>query len=398
MNILAINVGSSNVKFATFVDGRHESETSGMAAPRGTSGEIDITLRCGGEVQKTTIAAVENLAAATIRFLSEPQSLISQQIKSVDAVGQRVVHGGTRFTTSVRIDASVKAETARLSELAPLHNPLALNSIEAIETHMPGVPQVAVFDTAYFAQLPANANIYALPYEWYSKFGIRRFGFHGISHSYCAQRAAEILAPTGKPLRIVTCHLGSGCSISAIKNGLPVATSMGFTPLDGIVMGTRSGSIDPGIILYLQRHKNITIAEIGDALNHRSGLRGISGVSADYREVERASSQGNPRARLALEIFANSVRNAIGASAVALGGMDALVFTGGIGEHATTLRNTVCEALQCLGVTLDLTKNAAIEGDSNISAAGSAVKVLVIETREELMIARETARVIALPE
>ena len=397
MNILAINAGSSSVKFATFAAGSSAPDAFGAASADPHSAQIQIKFHHGADLHAITAGtkdAAESLPTAVIRALAESRCVFTDRIKSIDAIGQRVVHGGTRFSKSIRVDAAVKAEIARLVELAPLHNSLAVDAIAAVEKSFPGVPQVAVFDTAFFATLPPAAHVYALPYEWYETMGIRRFGFHGLSHSYCAGHAAKMLGRKQEELRLVICHLGSGCSASAIKNGAPLATTMGFTPLEGIVMGTRPGNIDPGIIPYLQRHKNLSFEQIDDILNHRSGIFGISGVSSDYREVEHAAAQGNQRAQLALDIFANSIRATIGAFAVTLGGLDALVFTGGIGEHSAPLRARVCEGLQCLGIALDSPKNSAVAGDADISAAASTVKTIVMETREELVIAQETERTV----
>jgi acetate kinase len=310
----------------------------------------------------------------------------------VSVVGHRVVHGGTTYTDSVRVDASVRAELARLAELAPLHNPPALEALAAAEAALPGVAQVAVFDTAFFATLAPAQHVYPLPYSWTADWGVRRFGFHGISHAYCAGRAAELL---GQPApRLVICHLGNGCSATATRAGIAVDTTLGFTPLDGLMMGTRAGAVDPGILVHVQRHHGVTVDTLDRVLNHEAGLLGVSGVSSDFRRVEEAARAGDARASLALAIYAARVRSAIGALAVTLGGVDALVFTAGVGENAAELRAATCAGLECLGLRLDRTKNAACRADADIAEDTSAGRILVLHTQEELRIAGEARRVV----
>ncbi len=258
------------------------------------------------------------------------------------------------------------------------------------------MPQVAVFDTSFFANLPRSAAIYPTPWEWHEKFSIRRYGFHGISHAYCAGRAAEILGRDPADLRLVVCHLGNGCSASAIRGGVAIDTTMGFTPLAGLMMGTRSGDVDPGILTYLMEEHGLTADKIEDALNHASGLLGVSGVSADYRKVEEAANSGHDRARLALEIYAARIRSAIGAFAATLGGLDAVVFAAGVGENSATLRASVCDGLDFLGLRLDPARNAARPRDLDIAEDDSPARILVIHTREDLMIAREVRRLVAM--
>jgi len=314
----------------------------------------------------------------------------------IKAVGHRVVHGGTEFQDATRIDAKVKATIARLAELAPLHNPPALEAIKGAEIALPNVPQVAVFDTAFFARLPPRAHVFALPYEWYEKWGVRRFGFHGISNAYCVGRAAEMLGRSQAGLRLVICHLGGGCSATAVRGGNPLMTTMGFTPLAGLMMGTRSGSVDPGVLIHVQRRCGLTVDDLDEALNHRSGLAGLSGISADMAAVEAAASQGNKRAQLAFDIFADTVRSTIGALAVTLGGVDALVFTDRVGEGSPALRAAACGGLECVGLRLDAQRNAACRPDADVATTDSPGRILVIHTLEELMIARETRRVLNL--
>jgi acetate kinase len=309
------------------------------------------------------------------------------------AVGHRIVHGGT-FTMPVRITPEVRARIAELAELAPLHNPPGLETLAAAETLLPGVPQVAVFDTAFHATMPAAASTYPLPEQWL-QWGIRRFGFHGLSHSYSMRRAAEMLARPADQLRLAICHLGHGCSATAVQDGRSVDTTMGFTPLDGLMMATRSGSIDPGIVTYVMQHRGLTAKDVDDALNHRAGLLGVSGVSSDMREVLEAAHGGSEPARLAVDVYVHHVRQTIGAFFATLGGLDVLVFTAGVGENSAEIRQAACRNLEHLGIELDAAANERCRPDADIACAGSRVRVLVIAAREDLEMLSETVRVIA---
>jgi acetate kinase len=310
------------------------------------------------------------------------------------AVGHRVVHGGMRFTESVGIDDRVRAEIAALAPLAPLHNPAALAVIDVIEDALPGVPQIAAFDTAFHHTLSPAAYLYPVPYEWHERWGIRRFGFHGLSHAYCAERAAEILHRPFAELRIVNCHLGSGCSLAAIAGGRSIATTMGFTPLDGLMMATRPGSLDPGILTYLLGQGFVTADDLDDALQRQSGLRGISGISDDIRAILAARAAGHARARLAFDLFIARLRAEIAAMAAALGGLDALVFTAGIGGGSPEVRAAACAGLRWMGIALDGDRNEAAP-DVDVAADDSRARILVIRTQEALMAARDTARLIS---
>ena len=390
MSILVINAGSTSLKFGLFDAEARESLVSGSIDwADGNRQGARFLLRRGSHEERSMVAVADDSAAAAcaVRALTAEGDIIT-------AVGHRVVHGGTEFRNSTLIDDKVEATISGLATLAPLHNPPALAAIRAVRGVLPRVPQVAVFDTAFFARLPARTYMYAQPYEWYEKFGVRRSGFHGISNSYCAGRAVELLGRDPSKLRLVTCHLGGGCSATAVRGGEPVTTTMGFTPLDGLMMGTRSGSVDPGMLIYLLRHCGLTVDDLDDALTHRSGLFGVSGVSSDLAQIEAAASQGNQRAQLAFEIFADRVRSAIGALAVTMGGLDALVFTDRIGENSPAMRAAVCDGLECLQVRLDSQRNATCRPDSDIATDASAARILVIHTREELMIAREARRVL----
>jgi acetate kinase len=312
----------------------------------------------------------------------------------IAAVGHRVVHGGSVYTSSVRVTPEVKRTLAGITELAPLHNPVNLEGIEAAQKAWPEVPHVAVFDTAFHATLPEAARTYAVPRQWTDEWGLRRYGFHGLSHAYCSDRAAKMLGRTA-PLRVIVCHLGAGCSASAVRDGVCVDTSMGFTPLDGLVMATRSGAVDPSILIHVLRHKGLTADDLERVLNSESGLLGVSELSGDMRQVRAAARDGHARARLALEVYAHRLRQTIGAFTATLGGVDALVFTAGVGEHDAEMRGDACRGLECLGMELDAAANAGCRPDADVAAAGSHGRILVIATREDLTIVRETLRVLA---
>ncbi|NJK72934.1 MAG: acetate kinase [Richelia sp. CSU_2_1] len=309
-------------------------------------------------------------------------------LNAIDIVGHRVVHGGQDYQQSTLISPDVKETIARLSLFAPIHNPINLEGIEIVENILPNVPQIAVFDTAFHSQLTPAAFVYPGPYKWLEN-GIRRYGFHGISHQYCARRAAEILGRDLPDLRLITCHLGNGCSLAAIRDGWSIDTTMGFTPLEGLMMGSRSGSIDPGILLHLLKQSDLTAEKLDDMLNRNSGLKGISGVSGDMRQIGEAITQGNQRAQLALDIYIHRLRAGIGAMLASLGGLDALIFTAGVGENSAVVRSAVCEAFGFMGLKLDGEKNQHSPVDEDIAAIDSAVRVLVIHTQEDWEIARE---------
>jgi acetate kinase len=388
LSIVVFNAGSSSLKFGLY-DSSAAPLARGSLDWAGSSGEAELVFALAAGSSTTTRPRVRGYREAVTHALAT----LRDAAGTITAIGQRVVHGGARFSAPTRIDAEVKAEISRLAELAPLHNPAALESIDAAEAALPGVPQVAVFDTSFYSTLSAAHHVYPLPYEWFEQWGIRRFGFHGISHSYCVARASELLAPS-EPLNIITCHLGNGCSATACRRGTAVATTMGFTPMDGLMMGTRPGSVDPGILTHVQKQRGLTAVALEDVLNHGSGLKGVSGISSDYREVEKAATAGNERASLALEMYAGRVREAVGALAVTLGRVDALVFTAGVGEHSATLRAAVSSGLQCLGLRLDAHKNLACTADADVATDDSAGRILVIRTEEELTIAREVSKVL----
>ena len=312
---------------------------------------------------------------------------VLSQASDVDIVGHRVVHGGTEFEKSTLVTPEVKMSISRMSILAPLHNPANLEGIEVVERLFPNIPQVAVFDTAFHRHMPLEAMVYPGPYDWYEQ-QIYRYGFHGISHQYCSRRAAQMLGKDLDSLRLITCHLGNGCSLAAIQHGHSIETTMGFTPLEGLMMGSRSGSIDPGIILYLLQQKKVTVEQLDETLNKASGLKGISG-SGDMRQILRDIKEDKPRAKLAFDMFVHRLRYYIGAMLATLGGLDALVFSGGIGENAAEVRSAVCESFAFLGLKLDEQKNVQSPADQLISAADSAIPTLIIHTQEDWAIARE---------
>jgi acetate kinase len=309
-------------------------------------------------------------------------------LSGIDVVGHRVVHGGPHFEEPVLVTPEVKSAIAQASAFAPLHNQAALEGMEMIDKLLGPLPQVAVFDTGYHRRMPLAAAVYPGPYEWFES-GIRRYGFHGINHQYCAARAARLLRRDLKSLRLVTCHLGNGCSLAAVSSGISVDTTMGFTPLEGLMMGTRSGSVDPGILTYLMRQGKLQGEEIDAVLNHKSGLLGISALSGDMREILVARNKGHSRAKLAFDIYVHRLQAGVGAMVAVLGGIDALVFTAGIGENSPDIRAAACMQLGFLGLTLDLAANANVSSDADIATADSRVRILVIRAQEDWAIARE---------
>ncbi|MEG3879145.1 acetate kinase [Microcoleus sp. herbarium7] len=397
MKILVLNAGSSSQKSCVY-------ELNGVLPDRPLQplweAQIDWTHHPGTAELKVKTAkgdrieeelASESRQAAISRMLEtlrQGKTQIINDLNEIDIVGHRVVHGGQDYQQSTLISPDVKGAIARLAVFAPVHNPVNLEGIEIIENILPNVPQIAVFDTAFHAQLPPAAFVYPGPYEWLEN-GIRRYGFHGISHQYCARKAAEILNRDLTSLRLISCHLGNGCSLAAIRGGVSVDTTMGFTPLEGLMMGSRSGSIDPGIIIHLLKESDLTSEKLDDILNRNSGLKGISGVSGDMRQVVEAIGQGNQRAQLALDIYIHRLRAGIGAMLASLGGLDALIFTAGVGENSAVVRSAVCEAFGFIGLKLDEEKNQQSPVDEDIAAADSAARVLVIHTQEDWEIARE---------
>jgi acetate kinase len=398
MNVLVLNSGSSSQKSALY----QIVETLPAEAPEPAwKAEIEWSknsakLRIGtsrGTSREESISSTDRRSAIEhmLQTLWDGRNGVLQSAASIDVVGHRIVHGGHKLDEATIVTPEVKRVIAGLAAFAPLHNRAELEGIEMIERLIGAVQQVAVFDTGFHRTLPSTACTYPGPYEWLDR-GIRRYGFHGINHQYCAQRAAQLLGRDLESLKIVSCHLGNGCSLAAIAAGRSVDTTMGFTPLDGLMMGTRSGSVDPGILTYLMREDSLTGAQLDEMLNKRSGLLGISGVSSDMREILVAIRQGNARAKLAFDMFVHRLRQSIAAMATPLQGLNVLLFTAGIGEHAPEIRSATCEGLAFLGIKLDAQKNLALSGDQEISTADSDVKVLVIRAQEDWAIAKACAR------
>ena len=392
MKVLVCNAGSSTLKFSLFEADDERLLVDGLID--WTTKPAHLRLRRAGEDEVRAKLAVERYADAIARVLEELQTGAPAPLRALDdlqGIGHRVVHGGDRYSAAVRITPNVKRTIGELAEIAPLHNPPSLECIEAFEKAAPKVAQVAAFDTAFHATMLPAARTYPVPRTWTREWGIRRYGFHGLSHSYCAGRAAEMIGR--KDLRLIIAHLGNGASISAVRDGLCVDTSMGFTPLEGLMMGTRSGSVDPGLLIYLLRHKGLDAERLDRALNHESGLLGVSGISADMRQVLAALAH-NPDARLAIDIYVHRIRQTIGAMAATLGGVDGLVFTAGVGENSPDIRERICENLDFLGLTLDRDTNRGCRPDVDIAVRNSPARILIIATREDIVIVRETRRLL----
>lgn len=391
MKIMSVNAGSSSLKFSLFDMKDEQLIASGYFERVGIEGSF-YTIKYNGEKIKEEIDMPNHTVAVEI-LLNRLLSLnIIESLDEIDGVGHRTVNGGERYSKSVLITDKVIEDLTELKELAPLHNPAGVLGIEAVKSALPNVPMVAVFDTAFHQTLSEEKYLYPVPYEWYKEHGVRKYGFHGTSHRYVALEASKILGR--KDLKTIICHLGSGASISAVKDLKSVDTSMGFTPLTGVVMGTRSGDVDPSIIPYIMEKEGMNASEVVNALNKKSGLLGISGISNDCRDVENAIQEGNERARLALDMFVNSVVDYVAKYYVELGGIDCLCFTAGIGENAPLVREMIVNKLACLGATLDVEANASRGKTVKISTKDSKFDIYVIPTNEELMIAKDTVELI----
>ena len=391
MHILVCNTGSSSLKFSLF-----EAEGEQLLAEGGidwSTTPTRLVVRCTGQPEVREELTLQHLRMplpvswTPCRLAPQPPCRHLATCKPSATASCTAVSG----TPAVRITPEVKQAIGALAELAPLHNPASLDGINAVEQVLPGVPQVAVFDTAFHATLSEAARTYPVPQQWRREWGVRRYGFHGLSHAYCATRAAEMLGR--QDVRLIIAHLGNGASVSAVRHGICVDTSMGFTPLEGLMMGTRSGSIDPGILVYLLRQKGLDADQLDHALNYASGLLGVSGVSSDMRQVLAAVPQ-QADARLAVDVYVHRIRQTVGAMAATLGGVDALVFTAGVGEHAAAIRARVCENLGYLGLALDRTANDVCQPDADVALPASTGRILVIATREDVTIVRETRRVL----
>lgn len=390
-NILAINAGSSSLKFQ-LLDMPNEVVISKGLVERIGLDDATFSIEASGNKTKEIMHIPDHFTAVTILLERLISSGIIMDLSEIDGIGHRVVHGGERFSDSVLITDEVVEAIQQLSELAPLHNPAHVVGIRAFQDALPDVQQVAVFDTAFHQTMPQESYLYSLPYEYYEKYGIRKYGFHGTSHKFVSQRAAEILGRPIKELRLISCHLGNGSSITAIEGGKSIDTSMGFTPLAGVTMGTRSGNIDPALIPYIMDKTGMTVEEVIQMLNKKSGLLGITGFSSDLRDIHSEAENGNERASLALNIFASRIHKYIGLYASEMGGVDAIIFTAGIGENSELIRGLILKGLEFMGVYWDPDLNKVHGQEAYLNYPHSPVKVLVIPTNEEVMIARDTMR------
>lgn len=397
MNILVINCGSSSLKYQLMDMNNQSSLVKGLVERIGLPGAVLTHSPADGE-KEAVVAELANHTQAiklVLDTITHPSYGVVSSLKEIDAIGHRVLHGGEKVTGSVVVNEEVKLAITECIELGPLHNPANLAGIIACEQMMPGTPQVAVFDTAFHQTIPTEAYIYGIPYEFYEKYKIRRYGFHGTSHKYVSQRAAEVLKKKPEKLKLISCHLGNGSSITAIKNGKSVETSMGFTPLEGLMMGTRSGDLDPAIVTYLMNKENWSGEQVTNFLNKKCGVLGISGVSSDFRDLQKAAEEGNERAQLALDVFVHDVKKYIGAFAAILNGADGIIFTAGLGENSAQIRESICDSLGYLGVSIADKKNEAARGkEIDISNRNAKCRVLVIPTNEELMIALHTEEIV----
>lgn len=392
MNVLVINCGSSSLKYQLINMNDESVLAKGLVERIGIEGSV-LKHEKAGQSKVVIEEVMQNHKDAinlVLKALVDPVHGAVKSLDEVDAVGHRVVHGGEKFANSVLINDEVINAMKDCIELAPLHNPPNIIGIEACQELLPNVPMVGVFDTAFHQTMPAESYIYPLPYELYEEMGIRRYGFHGTSHKYVSERVAALTGKSLEGTKIVTCHLGNGASLTAIKDGKSFDTSMGMTPLEGLVMGTRCGDIDPAIVTFLMNNKKMTAEQVDNLMNKKSGVLGISGVSSDFRDIEAAAEQGNMRAQLALDKFDYTVRKYIGSYAAAMGGIDVLVFTAGLGENSASNRCNICKGLEFLGIEIDDCKNNTRGKEVEISKEGSKVKVFVIPTNEEVMIARDT--------
>ena len=404
MKILVLNCGSSSIKYALYNMGDKSVMTSGGAERVGLEGSFVKVKLPNGEKKQIMHDIPEHTEGVKFIFslLTDPEIGVIKDLSEIDAVGHRMVHGGEKFNKSVILTDEVLKAFEECSDLAPLHNPANLKGVNAVKELMPGLPQVGVFDTAFHQTMPPKAYLYGVPYKYYENLHVRRYGFHGTSHRYVSKRAAEFLGKKAEDMRIITCHLGNGSSMCAVDHGKCVDTSMGITPLEGVIMGTRSGSMDPAVLQFIMNNAkdengNPEIKDIDDmlnVLNKKSGLLGISGISSDMRDVDTAADNGDKRAQIARDMLIYGIRKYIGSYAAAMGGVDAIVFTAGIGENGVELREAVMQGFEYMGAKLDPEKNKVRGEERDISAADSKVKVLVIPTNEEIVIARDTLELV----
>lgn len=395
MNVLVINCGSSSLKYQLIDSVTEDVLAKGLCERIKIDGKLKHT-PTGRETVEIDSPMPDHTAAVelVLKMLTDPVHGVISSLDEIGAVGHRIVHGGEKFASSTLITDEVIQAITACNDLAPLHNPANLIGIDSCRKLMPEVPMVAVFDTAFHQTMPEKAYLYGIPYEYYETYKIRKYGFHGTSHSFVSKHTAELLGKQPEQLKTIVCHLGNGASICAVKYGQSVDTSMGLTPLDGLVMGTRSGTIDPAVVEFLAQKEQKTISEVLDILNKKSGVFGVSGVSSDFRDLEQAIQEGNERAAIAMEVFCYRVAQYVGSYTAVMNGVDAIAFTAGVGENNSTVRKKVCEYLGYLGVVLDDTKNQIRGEDTIISASDSKVAVLVVPTNEELAIARETVALV----
>ena len=393
MKILVLNCGSSSIKYALYNMDDKSVMTSGGAERVGLDGAFVKVKLPNGEKKTVMHDIPEHTEGVKFIFslLTDPEIGVIKDLNEIDAVGHRMVHGGEKFNKSVVLTDEVLKTFEECIDLAPLHNPANLKGVKAVSELMPGLPQVGVFDTAFHQTMPAHSYLYAIPYELYEKYGVRRYGFHGTSHRYVSKRVCDFLGVNPADKKVITCHIGNGGSIAAVDGGKCVDTSMGLTPLEGLMMGTRSGDIDGGAITFLEKKLGLDADGMSNLLNKKSGVLGITGISSDMREIESANDEGNERAKLALDMYSYRIKKYVGAYAAAMGGCDIIVFTAGVGENQASMREDVCKNMEYMGVKLDVEKNKAIRGEEAIiSTPDSKVTVCVIPTDEELMIATDT--------
>ncbi|MGB9940728.1 acetate kinase [Methanosarcina sp.] len=396
MKVLVINAGSSSLKYQ-LIDMSNESPLAiGLCERIGIDNSIITQKRFDGKKleKQTDLPTHKTALEEVVKALTDSEFGVIKDMTEINAVGHRVVHGGEKFTASALIDEGVEKAIKDCFELAPLHNPPNMMGIEACAEIMPGTPMVAVFDTAFHQTIPKYAYIYALPYSLYEKHGVRKYGFHGTSHMYVTKRAAAMLGKPIEETKIITCHLGNGSSITAVKGGKSVETTMGFTPLEGVAMGTRCGSIDPAVVPFVMEKEGLSSREIDTLMNKKSGVLGVSGISNDFRDLDEAASHGNERAELALEVFAYKIKKVIGEYMAVLDGVDAIVFTAGIGENSASIRKRILSGLEGIGIKIDEEKNKIRGQEIDISTPDAKVRVLVIPTNEELTIARDTKEIV----
>ena len=398
MVILVLNCGSSSIKYKVFnVENGADVMARGLVERIGINDSILTHKPTGKETYNTVTDIPDHTVGINlvIEALTDKKWGVIEDVRDIIAVGHRVAHGGENFTESVLIDSKVKKDIERCGELAPLHNPANLKGILSVEKLVPGVPQVAVFDTSFHQSMPDFAFMYAIPYEYYKKYRIRKYGFHGTSHKFVAKKAAGIMGKDFNKLKIITCHLGNGASVAAIDNGRSIDTSMGFTPVDGLIMGTRTGEVDPGVLIYIADKEHLNVQGVSNMINKKSGVMGITNLSSDMRDLELAANSGNKRAILALKMYAYKVKKFIGAYIAALNGLDLIVFTGGVGENDFNIRKMICSGMEYMGIEFDVEKNHGKKSqDIVISKPTSKVTVMVVTTDEELVIATDTKNIV----